>query len=551
MFKQLAQHILSQIQQAVTSAVNFHAAGNLAQRAYYSLEHLSKPFINITKATYDQSINFEELTEQLTKIATQLDELDEIQAKEWVTSLGNAINDGKNIQYALDSITDVMETGDEETGFFIEGLKKSQKFIKKNDFLQLLFKGFSVWKSTNIIIGLLQEAVNLQKDSNHTQSQDQLICFYIAMACYISLIVTPVLQKILASAEKSHTTLTENLLYLTTETSRQEDFMQNTKKLKQESRSVKVTLKKYDELIQLGAELSADQLDLPVIQEAVGNLLNTVSLLYTVAKLIPNSIDVLRNPIPRETALLVAETLWASVTTCTSKLPDIHTTVHLTRQNKPKQQFTKEKLSKVLKASKYHKVYENIYKSPQHFNLRPHHIGAPNMLNIILEQAVRNKDLVVIEAVINTQGYNPDNKHSLALALINAIQSKDDSLIKIILQHCDAVDVNYHNPKDKDNTPLIIAVINNCSPEIITYIIKEHYADINYANSEGKTALFYAIEQGNKELVSILLENHADVKIIPNNKSSLLDMASRLDNGTKEILEKHEPKLHQRKGSVR
>lgn len=531
MFKQQALYILSQILQAVTTAVNFNATGALVQKAYGSIANLSIPLMNIAHATYDKSIPFEQLTEQLTKIATQLDELDETKATEWVKSLGGAINDGKNIQYALDSLKEIMDQGAEETNSFIEVLKKSQQLMKKNDFLQLLFKGFSVWKSANIIIGLLQETVNLQKDPNHLQPNEQLICFYMAMACYISLIVSPVLKKILTSAEQAHTTLTENLPYLTTTNPVKEDFIQHAKKLKQESLSLKTALKKYEGLLQLGAALSAEQLDLPGIQEAINDFANTVSLFYTVSKLIPNSIDVLRNPIPRATARIIATCLWESATTCAQTVRDVPTTVNLTREHL-QSPITHTKLSTILSNSPHKERYKQISLDTKDIKTKIH-----IYLLHILTTAISNKDLSVIIAVINTQGYDRKYKNNLALALIQAIQSKDDSLINTILQYSDPIDVNYID--HQNNSALIIAVINNCSPQIINDMITQYYANVNHTNSEGKTALFYAIEQGNQELVNILLKNDADINIIPNNETSLISMAQRLNNGTETILEEH------------
>lgn len=69
-----------------------------------------------------------------------------------------------------------------------------------------------------------------------------------------------------------------------------------------------------------------------------------------------------------------------------------------------------------------------------------------------------------------------------------------------------------NNPRlmDSDsNTPIHIAIKNGASGQIITTLVKHGYP-INARNSEGKTALYYAVERNNNEQVRILLENDAD-----------------------------------------
>lgn len=100
----------------------------------------------------------------------------------------------------------------------------------------------------------------------------------------------------------------------------------------------------------------------------------------------------------------------------------------------------------------------------------------------------------------------------LKLAIVNNYSIRD---IETIID----TGANLKNPKLDDN-----ALMNSVTrPDILQLLIKKG-ANVNAQNSFGKTALMYAIQYGNLNVVKILLDNKADVNLATfNNESAVGD----------------------------
>ena len=82
-----------------------------------------------------------------------------------------------------------------------------------------------------------------------------------------------------------------------------------------------------------------------------------------------------------------------------------------------------------------------------------------------------------------------------------------------------------------DTTPLISAVKNNPDPKVSEFLIQSG-AKVNVTDSQGKSALIYASEKGNLDVVKALIASGADVN--PDSYSTPLKAA--VDNGNAEIV---------------
>jgi len=125
--------------------------------------------------------------------------------------------------------------------------------------------------------------------------------------------------------------------------------------------------------------------------------------------------------------------------------------------------------------------------------------------------ANKNYDHLALQNYIYKNNFNTDE---LTLALRAALLSERNTQILETLLHFGAkIDEGYESA--------IFYALNNYNNT--EFLIKKG-ANVNQANSFGKTALFYAIEFGNKDLVKLLLDNGANVnqKYINNNEKLAL-----------------------------
>ena len=105
--------------------------------------------------------------------------------------------------------------------------------------------------------------------------------------------------------------------------------------------------------------------------------------------------------------------------------------------------------------------------------------------------------------VVEKAGGNPLSRDAQGITPLSLVLNQKPEVIMAVLGN---------NPRlmDSDsNTPLHIAIRNGASSDVISTLIKHGYPT-NARNSEGKTALYYAVEKNQVEQVRVLLEHEAD-----------------------------------------
>ena len=79
----------------------------------------------------------------------------------------------------------------------------------------------------------------------------------------------------------------------------------------------------------------------------------------------------------------------------------------------------------------------------------------------------------------------------------------------------------------KSNNQLLINAARDGNEEEVKRILQLPETEINSRDSQGKTALIWAAYTGNEEIVQLLLEKFADVKVKANDGSTALLLAIR------------------------
>ena len=130
-----------------------------------------------------------------------------------------------------------------------------------------------------------------------------------------------------------------------------------------------------------------------------------------------------------------------------------------------------------------------------------------------------------------------DNGAEISPALKYAKSSGKLEIIEFLLK-CDA-DVDDIN--DEKCTPLHLVAKNHLWEEseqlVAMKILLENGADVNLKDSKSKTALHYAVNFGNIEIIELLLKYDADIDAVDSRKCSALHLASENDhNEVAEIL---------------
>ena len=77
------------------------------------------------------------------------------------------------------------------------------------------------------------------------------------------------------------------------------------------------------------------------------------------------------------------------------------------------------------------------------------------------------------------------------------------------------------------NSQLLINAAKDGNEEEVKRILQLPETEINSRDSQGKTALIWAAYTGNEEIVQLLLEKFADVKVKANDGSTALLLAIR------------------------
>lgn len=123
------------------------------------------------------------------------------------------------------------------------------------------------------------------------------------------------------------------------------------------------------------------------------------------------------------------------------------------------------------------------------------------------------------------------NGHSLedSTPLMIACGRQNIDMVKLLIKN--GADVNLQSTNGV--TPIILAATADAEQNDIsasTNLIKtllQKKADINHRDSQGRTALHYAVEGENKDILLFLLNNRADPKLTDNNQQTPLALAQK------------------------
>jgi ankyrin repeat protein len=119
---------------------------------------------------------------------------------------------------------------------------------------------------------------------------------------------------------------------------------------------------------------------------------------------------------------------------------------------------------------------------------------------ILLDRAVANNDKEAVQLLLKS-GIDPD---VVTKALANAIMDCKRDMAKIILNS--GAELNLNLPVYNYHTVLSCAIISRFDIEYISILIKLG-ADVNFFGYGGVCPMFFAVQNGDKDLVVLLLNN--------------------------------------------
>ncbi len=133
-------------------------------------------------------------------------------------------------------------------------------------------------------------------------------------------------------------------------------------------------------------------------------------------------------------------------------------------------------------------------------------------------------EMVLARVDVNTGHINNDVNE----ALYNAVMAEQANHVAIILRRPD-VNVNYVN-EEESATPLIAAVDNGDSDTVQAILAVGDKVDVNYENSYGNTALYFAARAGHASVVEMLLRR-ADLNVNRQDEEGLTALSHAASRG--------------------
>jgi uncharacterized protein len=127
--------------------------------------------------------------------------------------------------------------------------------------------------------------------------------------------------------------------------------------------------------------------------------------------------------------------------------------------------------------------------------------------------------------------------------LYKAIIKGDNSIVKQLLN--DKADPNYIKAEGPwMKVSMLITAVNNGNIDIVKILIANK-ADVKWKDGFSTTALMYAAAKGNKEIVDLLLDNGADINDTDGKGNTVLSGAKESKN--KELIKFIKDKLKEKK----
>lgn len=137
------------------------------------------------------------------------------------------------------------------------------------------------------------------------------------------------------------------------------------------------------------------------------------------------------------------------------------------------------------------------------------------------------------EQDVSTENQNPAiEQYKLDEMLTEAVVKQDIAQVKEALEQ--GANPNMENPKGLNNTRIIHIIVWHGDLEMLK-LVHKYGADINIADVNGDTPIFFAVYKGNQEIFAFLMENGADVYLTNNAGVSAYDLI--VDKNLKQFME--------------
>jgi ankyrin repeat protein len=112
------------------------------------------------------------------------------------------------------------------------------------------------------------------------------------------------------------------------------------------------------------------------------------------------------------------------------------------------------------------------------------------------------------------------------MEIIDSVKNQNLNKLKLLIEHGYGVDIDI---QDDDGFTALMYACDKNNIEIVKLLI-ENGSAINIQNNDGFTALMYACEKDNIEIVKLLIENDADINIQNNDGITALMIVCKKDN---------------------
>lgn len=142
-----------------------------------------------------------------------------------------------------------------------------------------------------------------------------------------------------------------------------------------------------------------------------------------------------------------------------------------------------------------------------------------------LHRAIENGYPEMVEWLLGLGVDMTSLKDDLTPAICCVLKDRDDILKLLASKENDSVEWIKKCQPIKQNSILHFASFNNAVKSLTFILQKKFPLDINSKNSEGQTSLMMASYNGHKDIVSLLLNSGADVKLIESSGNTALHAA--------------------------
>lgn len=180
---------------------------------------------------------------------------------------------------------------------------------------------------------------------------------------------------------------------------------------------------------------------------------------------------------------------------------------------------------------KYYKEFQLDVNEKDNFGWTSLHTAAFNCNGLDEEDIILKKLLEYPNTTVNAE--NEDKNLALHFFAQTTSSSISTELGKMMIERFPA---SVNKPNNNGETPLHKAIFNKTVRILIVKLLIQYNADVNIGNSANETALHYAVRLQRKDLVKILLNAGADIKI-KESKSGKTPYDLAVESGQHDIAE--------------